>query len=77
MSHIALAWLLQRPKVASVLVGARTTEQLADNLKAADLTLDDESMMQLSMVSASGVPPYPHGVLEEYCGMDIWKKLNT
>ena len=36
-AQVALAWLLGRPGVASVIVGARTDEQLADNLKAAEL----------------------------------------
>ena len=39
-AQVALAWLLGRPGVASVIVGARTEEQLADNLGAADLVLD-------------------------------------
>ena len=36
-AQVALAWLLGRPGVTSAIVGARTDEQLADNLKAADL----------------------------------------
>ena len=38
-AQVALAWLLGRPGVTSVIVGARTEEQLADNLAAADLAL--------------------------------------
>ena len=34
-ARVALAWLLARPGVTSVIVGARTEEQLADNLAAA------------------------------------------
>lgn len=58
-SQLALAWLLRRPGVASVIVGARTEEQLADNLKAAELTLSDDERRRLDEVSA---PPlvYPH-----------------
>jgi aryl-alcohol dehydrogenase-like predicted oxidoreductase len=41
-AQVALAWLLTRPSVSSVVVGARTDEQLADNLKAADLELSNE-----------------------------------
>ena len=38
-AQVALSWLLGRPGVASVIVGARTDEQLADNLRAAELEL--------------------------------------
>ncbi len=55
---MALAWLLDRPGVASVIVGARTDEQLADNLEAAELSLSEEERTRLDEVSA---PPliYP------------------
>ena len=55
----ALAYLLGKPAVTSLVVGARTTEQLADNLAAADLVLDPEERDQLDTVSA---PPllYPY-----------------
>jgi aryl-alcohol dehydrogenase-like predicted oxidoreductase len=58
-AQIALAWLLGRPSVSSVIVGARTDEQLADNLRAADLELSDEERAALEQVSR---PPliYPH-----------------
>src|SRR4051812_8715772 len=38
-AQVALAWLLGRPAVSTVVIGARTDEQLADNLPAADLAL--------------------------------------
>jgi aryl-alcohol dehydrogenase-like predicted oxidoreductase len=38
-AQVALAWLLERPAVTSLVVGARPGEQLADNLGAADLSL--------------------------------------
>jgi aryl-alcohol dehydrogenase-like predicted oxidoreductase len=58
-AQVALAWLLGRPGVASVVVGARTEEQLADNLQAAGLNLSDEERRRLDDVSA---PPllYPY-----------------
>jgi aryl-alcohol dehydrogenase-like predicted oxidoreductase len=58
-ARVALAWLLGRPGVASVVVGARTEEQLADNLEAAELELSDEERRRLDEVS---VPPllYPY-----------------
>jgi aryl-alcohol dehydrogenase-like predicted oxidoreductase len=50
-ARVALAWLLDRPGVTSVIVGARTDEQLADNLAAAELTLSPEEMSRLEEVS--------------------------
>jgi aryl-alcohol dehydrogenase-like predicted oxidoreductase len=38
-AQVALAWLLERPAVTSLVVGARTGEQLADNLGTAGLSL--------------------------------------
>ena len=38
-AQVALAWLLGRPGVSSLIIGARTEEQLADNLAAAELEL--------------------------------------
>jgi aryl-alcohol dehydrogenase-like predicted oxidoreductase len=58
-AQIALAYLLAKPAVTSLVIGARTDEQLADNLAAADLTLTDDERAQLDAVSA---PPllYPY-----------------
>ena len=64
-AQVALAWLLGRPGVSSIVVGARTDEQLADNLKAADLKLSEDERKRLDEVSA---PPliYP-----------FWHQLKT
>jgi aryl-alcohol dehydrogenase-like predicted oxidoreductase len=58
-AQVALAWLLGRPGVTSLIVGARTEQQLADNLGAASLTLTAEERARLDTVSA---PPllYPY-----------------
>jgi aryl-alcohol dehydrogenase-like predicted oxidoreductase len=58
-AQIALAWLLGRPGVSTIVIGARTSEQLADNLAAAELKLTDEEQARLDKVSR---PPliYPH-----------------
>jgi aryl-alcohol dehydrogenase-like predicted oxidoreductase len=58
-ARVALAWLLDRPAVSSVVIGARTEEQLADNLGAADLSLSEEELARLEQVSR---PPllYPY-----------------
>jgi diketogulonate reductase-like aldo/keto reductase len=42
MAQVALAWLVDRPMVTSVILGARTVERLQDNLGAADMHLGDE-----------------------------------
>ena len=58
-ARVALAWLIARPAVTSVIIGARTDEQLADNLEAAELTLSPEETTALERVSR---PPllYPY-----------------
>ena len=50
-AQVALAWLLARPGITSVVVGARTEEQLADNLAAASLELSAEEHERLERVS--------------------------
>lgn len=57
-ARISLSWLLTRPFVTSVIIGARTHEQLADNLAAIDVQLSPEHVKQLE--AASELPPeYP------------------
>lgn len=51
-SQVSLAWLLKKPAVTSVIFGARSLEQLDDNLKAAKLQLPDAAMARLDEVSA-------------------------
>jgi aryl-alcohol dehydrogenase-like predicted oxidoreductase len=50
-AQVALAWLLARPGVSTVIVGARSDEQLADNLAAADLALTPDEHSELEQVS--------------------------
>ncbi|GIH18134.1 aldo/keto reductase [Rugosimonospora africana] len=60
-AQVALAYLLGRPAVTSLVIGARTSEQLADNLAAADLILDDEERKRLDEASAMPLLyPYWH-----------------
>lgn len=61
MSQVALAWLADRPAVTSVILGARTLEQLDDNLAAADLHLSDEQRARLDDASAPRAEVYPYG----------------
>lgn len=52
VARVALAWLLTRPFVTSVIIGARTQEQLVDNLAAGDVALSPEQTAQLDAASA-------------------------
>jgi aryl-alcohol dehydrogenase (NADP+) len=64
-SQVALAWLAGRPAVTSVILGARTTEQLADNLAAADLELTPEETGRLTEASQPRVGVYPYGPMAQ------------
>jgi aryl-alcohol dehydrogenase-like predicted oxidoreductase len=63
MAQVALAWLVDRPAVTSVILGARTLEQLDDNLGAAGLHLSAEETAALDEVSAPILDDYPYGEL--------------
>jgi aryl-alcohol dehydrogenase-like predicted oxidoreductase len=61
-ARISLAWLLHKPVVTSVIIGAKRMDQLADNIAAVDLKLSAEEIKQLDDVSA--LPPeYPGWML--------------
>ena len=55
VAQVALAWLLHKPVVTSVIIGARKMSQLEDNLASIDLTLTDGEMVTLDGVSAREV----------------------
>jgi len=57
-ARVALAWVLGRPAVSSVIIAARKVEQLEDNIGAVDLQLSDEEIQILDAASNPGVP-YP------------------
>ena len=61
MSRVALAWVADRPAVTSVILGARTLEQLDDNLAAAGLHLSEKETAQLNEASSPIVSDYPYG----------------
>ena len=63
MPEVALAWVTDRPGVTSTILGARTSEQLATNLKAADLHLSSEEIAALDKASDPGAADYPYGEL--------------
>ena len=61
MAQVALAWVAAQPAVTSVILGARTTEQLKDNLGAANLALTPEEIETLSAASKPEMSDYPYG----------------
>jgi aryl-alcohol dehydrogenase-like predicted oxidoreductase len=61
MAQVALAWLVDRPAITSVILGARTMTQLDDNLAAAGLHLTAEETQRLDEASDPGAADYPYG----------------
>ncbi|WP_342358962.1 aldo/keto reductase [Terrarubrum flagellatum] len=59
VSQVALNWVINRPSVASVIIGARNEDQLRDNLKAAEFKLTADQVRRLDEVSARP-PAYPY-----------------
>ena len=63
VARIALAWLLGKPHVTSVIIGAKRVEQLEDNLGAVDVVLTETELAHLDAVSA--LPPdYPGWMID-------------
>ena len=62
VAQVALAWLLAKRAVTSIIIGAKRMEQLDDNLGAIDLELTNEEMARLDEVSVTPVP-YPAWML--------------
>ena len=63
MAEVALAWVTGRPAVSSTILGARTTDQLQANLRAAGLQLTPEETAVLDAASDPGPVDYPYGEL--------------
>ncbi|MBD8064690.1 aldo/keto reductase [Devosia sp. PTR5] len=61
MAQVALAWTAAQPAVTSVILGARTREQLQDNLGAGSLDLSDEELKRLDKISKPQMSDYPYG----------------
>lgn len=60
---VAIRWLLQKPNVPSVVIGAKTLSQLQDNLGAVSFELSSQEMKILDEVSA--IPaPYPYEMIQ-------------
>jgi aryl-alcohol dehydrogenase-like predicted oxidoreductase len=51
--HVAIAWLLSREAVAATIVGARSAEQVRDNIGGLELGLTPEELSELDRVSAA------------------------
>jgi len=63
VAQVALAWLLHRKVVSSVVVGAKRIDQLEDNLRAVDVSLTDEE--QAAIAEVSKIPAeYPAWMIE-------------
>ena len=59
VARVALAWVRQKPFVTSTIIGAKTLDQLNDNLEAVSLTLSPEEIAKLDEISADRAQ-YPH-----------------
>jgi aryl-alcohol dehydrogenase-like predicted oxidoreductase len=64
-ARVALRWVSDRPLVASVILGARTVEQLDDNLGAVDVELTADQTARLDKVSAPPGIAYPYNFIDE------------
>jgi len=78
-ARLSLAWLLSKPAVTSVIIGAKRPDQLKDNLAATELTLTQDELKQLDEVSALAVE-YPGWVLpfqgaDRLGPADRWERL--
>ena len=67
-ARVALAWLLAKPVVTSIIVGAKRLDQLNDNLAAVDLKLTPDEIQRLDEVSA--LPPEYPGWMLPFQGAD-------
>lgn len=63
VARIALAWVLAKPGVTSMIIGAKNTDQLMDNIKAVELSLTTEQLEELDEVSAT-TKPYPQWMIQ-------------
>ncbi|MEJ1240779.1 aldo/keto reductase [Chryseolinea sp. T2] len=74
IAQVALNWLLQRPTVVSIIIGARNEEQLQDNLGATGWNLTTDQVKRLD--AASEVPPvYPYWHQRQQYGLNSAPKL--
>jgi aryl-alcohol dehydrogenase-like predicted oxidoreductase len=67
VAQVALSWVLHQPAVSTVIIGAKNPQQLEDNLKATDLSLDAAELQKLDAVSKLS-PEYPGWMIERFGG---------
>ena len=67
-ARVSLAWLLAKPVVTSIIIGAKRIDQLQDNLAAVELTLAADELKQLDDVSV--LPPEYPGWMLPFQGAD-------
>jgi aryl-alcohol dehydrogenase-like predicted oxidoreductase len=75
VAQVALAWLLHKRGVTSVIIGARKEEQLIDNLKSVDIELSEDEVKLLDDVSAIA-PEYPNWVAPMQRGQDLFSRFS-
>lgn len=76
-AQVALNWLRRRPSVSSVILGARTVDQLDENLAALEWSLTSDEAQRLDLVAAPGLPDYPYGFIEDAAPYRLWEELGT
>jgi aryl-alcohol dehydrogenase-like predicted oxidoreductase len=76
IAQIALAWLLHKQGVTSVIIGARKEEQLIDNLKSVDVVLSGEEIQQLDEVSAQALE-YPNWMAPMQRGENLLSRFSN
>jgi aryl-alcohol dehydrogenase-like predicted oxidoreductase len=73
VARVALAWTLAQPFVTSLIIGAKSLEQLNDNLAATELTLSPQELKRLDAMSALSVE-YPHWMVARQALMRLPQK---
>jgi aryl-alcohol dehydrogenase-like predicted oxidoreductase len=68
VARVALSWVVHQPHVTSTIIGAKTREQLVDNIAATELKLSAEELETLAKVSA--LPPEYPGWMLAFQGRD-------
>jgi len=74
VAQVSLNWLLQRPTVANIIIGARNEEQLKQNLGATGWNLTPEQVRKLDGVSEV-LPPYPYWHQRQFPTLNAAPKL--
>jgi aryl-alcohol dehydrogenase-like predicted oxidoreductase len=76
ISQISLNWLLQRPTVSNIIIGARNEEQLKQNLNAVGWNLSPEQVRKLDQASEI-LPPYPYWHQNQFPMLNAKAKISV